>query len=610
MNDEFRKDYALISKDDQQLKAYKSKVNTVVIAGPGSGKTRVLALKAISLLETVIEKPSGLALISYSRETVRELKKRLRSYGYTANNRDFIGTVHSFSLVHVIESYGHLFPEYGISYPIRLIPTDVEQSIYNSVISELKITSKMVSPLEISRHRSLSQVGRSGIKIGSSDIVAKAALSYERKLFKTNYLDFTSIINISAQMIHEQEFVRNSLRSRFPWLLIDEYQDLGKSLHEMVLELTLSADMKLFAVGDVNQSIYGFTGGYPDFLEELTKNDEIRTIQLSSNYRSNQHIIVASLETLVPLPPAPVYVSKLRTEELPDFTFITCDEEMEPQYKIVAEKVIPNLRAKKVPYNEMGLLLSSNEQVKSMAQVLSRNKIPFYISKWQFENSAIVVWLQDCASWCIDANYQSFDDIFRAWNRFLINHNDDRKYKDPIDLKANLHKVLSQSKQKLQLDEWLSYLISRLDIANLLDSSEMYPNEVENLKLLIEEAKHHNLKGAKLERFACLGSPDNEVTITTRHSAKGLEFEYVVLFGMEEEKFPNYYSLQSSVLLAESQRLCYVCVSRAKRGCFLVRSQSYTSWQKQRQYAPSRFWVALHNKFGSNENTFTSINYR
>ena len=102
MNDQFRKDLALIRKDNQQSKAFDSKINTVVIAGPGSGKTQVIALKAMTLIKTSIEKPAGLALISYSRETVQELRKRLKAYGYVANSRDFIGTVHGFSLLHVI----------------------------------------------------------------------------------------------------------------------------------------------------------------------------------------------------------------------------------------------------------------------------------------------------------------------------------------------------------------------------------------------------------------------------------------------------------------------------------------------------------------------------
>lgn len=606
MNEQFRLDLELIKKDDEQFAAFRTKGNTVVIAGPGSGKTRVLTLKAAALAQTEIEKPSGLVLISYSRETVREIKKRLKLYGYRSNGRDYIGTVHSFSMVHVIEPFGRLFPQYGIKYPIRLAPKDIESQLYNLVISEMNISYKSVSLTEIKRHRSLSQAGKSGVVISSNDIVSEASERYEKKLFQTNYLDFTALINLSAKIIQEQELVRNSLRSRFPWLLIDEYQDLGKSLHEMVLELTLNAGIKLFAVGDMHQSIYGFTGGYPDFLEELTNHDDIRTIPLFSNYRSSQHIITASLETLLPTPPVPVYVSKLRQDEIPNFIFITCEEELSEQYEVIAKKVIPKLISQGTARSEIGILMSSNDQVQFMAQTLGREKIPFYISKWKFDNSTVVVWLQHCAAWCIDGAEQSFDDLFKVWERLLRYHNDPRCLFDRIDQKTDLYKVLNKSRSKADVEQWLSYVISELRLADLLEQSEQYPDETANLRILLNEAALYNLKGAKLARFANLGTPDDEVTVTTRHSAKGLEFEIVIMVGMEEKKFPNHYSIKSEMLLSESQRLCYVSVSRAKSCCILIRSKYYYEWDKRNSYAPSRFWVSLYNKFGNESNNFTA----
>lgn len=610
MNEQFFNDLRLIESDNQQWAAYKSNTNTVLIAGPGSGKTRVLALKAVTLAKAIIQPPQGLALISYSRETVRELKKRLKLYKYTPGSRDFIGTIHSFSLLHVINPFGHLFPEYGIKYPIRILPEDIEQQLFQATLAKLKTTYRDVSLQEINKERTLSKIGKSEIRISSTDLVAQAAKAYEELLLQTDYLDFTALINLSAQIIQEQEYVRNSLKSRFPWLLIDEYQDLGKSLHEIVLELTLFAGIKLFAVGDMNQSIYGFTGGYPAFLEELTTNDDITTIQLTSNYRSSQSIIAASLETLTLSPPVPGYISILRPDELPDFTFITCSAEMEPQYRVIAKKVIPNLVAKGIPYNEIGIILNSNEQVKSMATELSRRNLPFYISKWKFENSAVVVWLQDCASWCTIPGTQSFDDLFKFWKNLLTNHFDDRRFLSEIDLKVVFHRILIQSKKKETIYEWLSFVVSRLELSDLLQDSAMYPKEIKNLSILIDEAKDHNLKGSRLVRFASLGLPDNEITITTRHSAKGLEFEVVILPGMEDGNFPNYRIQPNTEKMYEAQRLCYVCVSRAKQSCILLRSENYMMpWGKNKDYPASPFWHKLHAKFAQGDNEFRDIDY-
>ncbi|MNV83783.1 ATP-dependent DNA helicase UvrD1 [compost metagenome] len=131
---------------------------------------------------------------------------------------------------------------------------------------------------------------------------------------------------------------------------------------------------------------------------------------------------------------------------------------------------------------------------------------------------------------------------------------------------------------------------------------------------MLREAELHNLKGVPIKRFANLGIPEDQVTITTRHSSKGLEFEAVILLGMEEGKFPYYTHLNNPIALAEDQRLCYVCISRAKKSCILLRSKIYNIptrtgriWRKE--YEPSRFWVSLHKMFGDPQNTFTEETY-
>lgn len=614
MNNLFYQDLNLIQSDDAQFRAYQSMVNTVLIAGPGSGKTRVLSLKAVVLSKLSIHKPEGLACISFSRESVRELKTRLNQYGYVSSNKDFIGTVHSFSLLHVIQPFAHLYPEYNIKYPIKIIPYDVSNQIYSKVLKEMRLTNKDVNIGDIHKHRALSLKGISAVEIPSTPQIEEAAKKYEKYLLETEYLDFTSIINISATIIREKEFVRKSLKCRFPWLLVDEYQDLGKALHEMVLELVFNADIKLYAVGDENQSIYGFNGGYPDFLKELTKYDDIFPIYLTANYRSSKHIIEASLETLKLDPPYPTYVAQKRVSEQADFTFIECGTDMHEQYQIVAQKIIPKLLTQEIPLNEIGILVQSNEEVASMANALQFNNIPFFIAKWRFENSAVLVWLQECASWCNDKRSQSFQELFKFWDSLIHNHKDSRKELSLIQRKVMFHSAITKAKSIEGTLEWIDYIVNKLELLKTLDQSEMYPNEVDNIETLIDEARLHNLKGSTIERLAKLGAPNNEVTITTRHSSKGLEFETVIMLGMDEDKFPSYYHQGNALAIAEDQRLCYVCVSRAKRSCILLRSKVYNistkkgNWAKS--YAPSRFWVSLHNKFGNSMNTFTAGNFK
>jgi len=562
MNKHFFLDLELIKKDARQWAAFQSSDSTVMIAGPGSGKTRVLSLKAVSLKASAIHAPSGLACISYSRETVRELKKRLRQYGFKENNYDFIGTIHSFSLLHILKPFAHLFPGYNVRYPIKILPKEIENQIYDGVLSKLKKERRDLSLTEIKRYRSLSFDGRSKITKPASDLVKAAAILFEDAVRGTEYLDFISVINISAKLIHEQPLVRKTLEAKFPWLLIDEYQDLGKALHEMVLELFSRTSMKIYAVGDMNQSIYGFNGGYPEFLKELSDQKDITTIPLEANYRSSQHIIDASIEALIPTSPAPRYVARRRQDEA-DFAFITCQEDMEPQYAITATKAVPCLLNAGVQINEIAIIVASNAEVRHMGRYLQNAGIPFYVVKWEFENSNVVVWLQDCAGWCINRHSQSFDLLFKNWNSLLVQHGDAKAFKDKIRLKVEFYQILTSSSNIGLLWQWLEYIIEQTGLKDTLKDSEQFPNEIKNLDLLIAEAKTHNLKDAPLNRFSKLNRPEHEVTITTRHSAKGLEFEAVIMLGMEEGRFPDY--RHSTIEIEEDQRLCYVCVSRAKK---------------------------------------------
>lgn len=614
MNKSFFKDLELIFNDDKQKEAYLSNKNSVIVAGPGSGKTRILSLKAVYLSTEKIFKPCGLACISFSRESVRELKKRLAIYGFTPNKNDFIGTVHSFSLLHVIQPYGHLYKQYNIKYPIKILPDDIKIQIYNEVLGELKIDDPWsLSLADINKTRTLSLIGRSNIEIPSNNLIKNGARVFEKKLRDSEYIDFTDIINIAATMIREQEYVRNSLKSKFPWLLVDEYQDLGKALHEMVLELVFNAGIKLYAVGDMNQSIYGFNGGYPEFLKELSDYDDINSIHLISNYRSSQHIIDASMEALQPTIPFPKYVSKKLNDDVADFAFISCQHGMEEQYEVVAKKVIPRLLAKGVPLNEIGIIASKNNEIHQMASFLSAESLPYFIAKWNFENSAVVVWLQDCAKWCYDKEQQSFDDLFRFWKRIVSIHGQSKKLNNNIQLKTELFEVLNIAKNITGLHKWLKLIIDKLNLFIVLNDSEIYPNEVENIKKLLEEASLRNLKQSTVKRFASLGFPENEVTLTTRHSCKGLEFEAVILLGMEMDNFPNYFHRNKPLALEEDQRLCYVSISRAKSICILIRSKKFTIETKNgpwlKKFNPSPYWISLHERFGEEYNTFESKDY-
>jgi superfamily I DNA/RNA helicase len=614
MNDIFYNDLEMIKHDESQYRAYLSNENTVVIAGPGSGKTRILTLKFMKLVSTEVSDTTGIACLSYSKETVRELKKRLKEYGYKKRTQDFIGTLHGFCLAEIIGPFQRIYPEYEIPFPLKIASTVLRRQIYLGVLKELNKKDSELSELLIEKERYHSILGSSLVNIVPDYLARKAAEIYEYRLKKSDHFDFVQMAKISTKMIQEKEYVARTIEAKYPWLLIDEYQDLGKALHEIVLSLRALTTVNIYAVGDMDQSIYGFAGAYPDYLEELYNNDNFISMTLKYNYRSNQDIIKASLTTLNRLPPEPEYQAMLRANEKADFTFITCLEEMNEQFICVAEKVIPKLIDKNIPLKEIVIVTGSNDEATELASILKKNSIPCYVVRWKFDQqSDIVQWLFDCARWCNNLN-NSFQQLYWFWNKLITIHNDSRRRWDDMKRLMEFHQILLSVKKEKELKNWIHLLFDSLRLLEVLEDSERYPDELENLEKLINEIEDGSLKNLTLKNFIELSQPEKEVTVITRHSVKGLEFEAVIMLGMEEGRFPYYTYKNNSREMKEAHRLCYVCVSRARKICILLRSQFITLFPKDRPprrkaFGASRFWTSLYKIFGGPENTHSSIDY-
>jgi len=608
MNQLFFNDLNLIKKDECQWEAYQSNNNTVIIAGPGSGKTRVLTLKAMKIIQSELLETSGIACLSFSKETVRELKKRLNQYGYSERKQDFIGTVHGFCLAEIIGPFQNLYPEYEIPNPIKIAPFELIQKVYLEILEETKKTEKEIPIGIIDRERYLAILGSSQVKIKGNPLIQAIAEQFEKKLKDLGYLDFVLITKIATKIIQEKDYVTKSVEAKFPWLLIDEYQDLGKALHEMVLAFYAKTDIKIYVVGDVDQSIYGFQGAYPEFLQELTTYDDFKPIVLKNNYRSNQNMIEASITALNAPPPPRNYIAKLRGGELAEFSFITCDKGMNEQFQCLAEKVITKLITKGIDLGDIAVITGSNNEASELAQILRYNEIPCYVAKWNFDtNSEVIHWLIDCAIWCEDYNAVSFRRLDDFWHYLINIHLDERRQWTKIQLSSVFHDILSTSKKITDFKSWVLFIIDSLDLESILNLSGRFPDEKDNISKLIREVEFGNLKSFTRKKFSIIRKPQNEVTVTTRHSIKGLEFEAIILLGMEESRFPSFYNLSDPQKLQEDHRVCYVCVSRAKKVCILIRSLKHTIDTKngpwERSYAPSRFWDALHKRFGTLENT-------
>ena len=589
-----------LEKDEYQKDAFESQNNTVVLAGPGSGKTTVLTLKAMHLLNGVIPEPRGLACLTYSREAAREFTERLRELGLVRGNNIFLGTVHSFCLSEILGKFSDVY-SLNIPTPIKIISEKEKAKLFDKAKHNVQCGSYLKIE-KMNCARMLSITGVSDITIDRNEDVELVTDEYEKLLFQAGCIDYETIIIESTKLLQEKPYVRECISAKYAWLLIDEYQDLGRPLHEMVLSLIEHTNIKFFVVGDPDQSIYSFQGAVPHYLRELAEKPDVTQIVLRNNYRSNQDIIDGS--ELV-LDQQRGYIAKTRENERALYMFIEVNEELDDQIQYFVKTIVPKLVDAQIPYEEIAVLVGNNTECNSIALVCQKENIPHYIVKHQFNRSDFVKWIENCASWIEGNTDILFSELGDFWTELITDNGakyitDDEKL---INIE-HLHKVLKNSKTyERSLTQWFAYLREELQFDYYLDNNVFFQDERDNIDNLVEEMSGAEYFDYGIDKFCKIGKPENQIVLSTRHSSKGLEFEAVIMMGMEEDHFPNYYAKNDIRLLEETNRLCFVCVSRAKQICILMRSNYYTIKKKngelwRKKFYPSRYWMQLYKKYG------------
>lgn len=299
------------------------------------------------------------------------------------------------------------------------------------------------------------------------------------------------------------------------------------------------------------------------------------------------------------------YVAKTRESENAVYKFIEVNEELENQIQYFVKKIIPGLVEAQIPYEEIAVLAGSKVECNEIAMSCQKENIPYYIVKHQFNRSDFVKWVENCASW-IEGNADIlFGEIGDFWISLIsVNGLQYMTADENLIIRERLYKVLMQSKiYEKSLTEWFAFLRDELHFDYYLDHNVFFQDEKDNIDNLVKEMSGTEYFEYGIDKFCKIGKPENQIVISTRHSSKGLEFEAVIMMGMEEDHFPNYYAKNDKRLLRETNRLCFVCVSRAKRICILMRSNYYTIkkrngelWRKK--YYPSRYWIQLYTKYG------------
>ena len=578
--------------NEEQTEAYSFDGNCAVLAGPGSGKTRVLVTKVVRLLTKRARGPRGVACITFNNEAVRELRKRLGDLGLKPSKRLFIGTVHSFCLSCVVAPFGHLFRQ-DLTSDLVVAGSGQRAIAFERALGSMSLGGHPSDwKTQFERYRRTHPF-RESKQWRENPQLAKLVETYEDLLHSQGLLDFDDMVLIALDLIRRQQFVRSALEARFPFLVVDEYQDLGFPLHRIVRQLMIDNSIEVFAVGDPDQSIYGFTGSDPAYLRELSEDPDVLRVQLNMNYRSAQQIIDGSQVALAPSEPRDYRSSRDDVEG--ELIFKECPEGLDEQARQIAEQIIPTLQEEGVPGGQIAVLYIDREDQLILSKALDEAGIKYAGERDQrYPRVPFTRWLEDVASWCsLFPNTQQgpqFDDIFRSYSE--MNEQAGR----PINAaslvpRTTFFEALTEvAMSELPFLTWLERIDSLLKLENCLTARKTEPDDLAAWDVIKEHCKEgESLAEFSLDDFARGGGRPDTVTMTTLHSSKGLEYDVVIMPGLEDGRLPRY-SAESSAALAEARRVFYVGMTRARNTIYLL----YSGWYKNRfgrtfDQGPSRF---------------------
>ncbi len=582
---------AVDALNERQRDALQETGNTVVLAGPGSGKTETLVLKIATLLDET-KAPRGVACLTYGNEAAREFEARLARLGVRTGGRLFTGTVHSFCLTNVLRPFA------------RRLQAKLAQ------LAEFDIASD--DDAAHARQEGLDTAGVDesgawwGAKISAfrqtmavaaerqdefDDRLPAIVAGYEAGLRKRHRLDFDDIVIVALRLIESDSHVRAVLEAKYPWLVVDEYQDLGLPLHKIVLSL-MKTGVRVFAVGDPDQSIYGFTGARPEYLDALAKRKDVTSVRLGLNYRSHQSIIDASLHVLQPADERGFKAAKDGNPGDGEIVFHNCPEGLGQQASTAVGRIRTLLDAG-LPPGEVGILAARWQDLKEFEEQLAAEGIPYRALRSRtYKATPLTTWVESAAAWCAGGwrvGRPRLADLFATWDRIAIACRSESHNERFLTRRIAFHRALRSLRDpSLEVGAWLTKLDSALGLTDLALGAERVPlrmrHDVRELARLLE-----TLKSARLPIEEFSGLARNKVVLQSIHGSKGLEYTVIFLPALEGGVLPRWGEDER-----ETRRLFYVAITRARREVHLLWSGFFlTAKGDRRDSGPSPFLSEL-----------------
>ena len=606
----------------------------LIMAGAGSGKTKVLTCRVANLLQKGV-RPYRILAITFTNKAAAEMRERVNNMSGPAAKDVWLFTFHAFCARFLRMEIDKL-PGYGGNFAIY--DTADSQNLIKQILKEMNLDDKRFQPSGI-----LSRISNAKNALQDAAAFARQAgdfyeqkvadiySRYEQKLQLNNALDFDDLLMLSIKLLQENKEVREKYQDRFDYLLVDEYQDTNHAQY-LLTKFLAAKHRNICVVGDADQSIYGWRGADIQNIIDFEKDyPDAKVIKLEQNYRSTQIILDAAnaaIENNTGRKPKNLWTENKSGADI--IYFQAVDERDEARFVIEQLQNLQRTENKKL--GDMAILYRTNTQSRIFEEMLIKSGISynmvgglkFYERK---EIKDIIAYLR------VIFNPADSLSLLRIINVPKRGIGDASLAKIQAYAAANNVSLFEAVSNAAAIDGLSSRFVSKLDdlagiifeLMNLANEAPVedlidrvlrdtgYLEELENERTPQAQSRIDNLhelisvaqefaaseEENNLENFLAhvalvsdiddMELGEDAITLMTLHSSKGLEFPVVFLVGMEEGLFPHARTLMDETEIEEERRLCYVGITRAKEKLFLSSTKMRTIYGNTVTYPPSRF---------------------
>ncbi len=632
----------------------------LILAGAGSGKTKVLTTRIAYMIQNGI-RPRNILAVTFTNKAAKEMKERIgKIIGEDTVKYMWVGTFHGICgriLRENIDKYNTAtgknldknFTIYDDSDTNQIITRAIKKLNLDDKVYQTKLVKSVISNAKNKMQDATTFATYA--RDFKSQKIASIYEEYEKALNANNAIDFDDMLMLTVKLLEQNEEVRKQYYERFQHIMVDEYQDTNLAQYKLVNMLytnllppqELPKERSLCVVGDVDQSIYSWRGADFTIIMNFQKDyPSTKLIKLEQNYRSTAHILNAAnavIENNNERLDKVLYSNKGEGEKLS--YYIADDEADEANY------IISNIRRTAGGnYNKFAILYRTNNQSRALEEACMATGVPYRIyggTKFydRAEVKTVLCYLklinntddsqslrrvinipkrgigdttmQNLTKFASDRDISLYEAI-KICEESEINAKTQSKLKDF----ASLIYKFQQAKDSYTLKEFVTLVIEKSGYLAELQSKAAtdpeFQDDINNLQELVNVAEEFvpeeedNVLGEFLQQVALVSDLDsmeeesNNVTMMTLHAAKGLEFPTVFIAGMDEGIFPSQRTLQVPSEVEEERRLMYVGITRAEEKLYLVSAKRRQTWGEYKYYNPSRFIEEIpHNLIESME---------